>query len=130
EKLVTAPMPKDEEAKRKMQAVLVANALFSTGIAGADMKRFVQQTNIYMQRVYKDGYYKMPKSYGVIKEAVNEYGIRPLQPFNRKTLYLEDENGNVEAVQLSENDIDRINKEIGKEMVNQLPDLGYGKSVK
>lgn len=130
EKLATAPLPKDEEAVRKIQSMRVANAFLSTGALGADMKRLSQQTLISLERTLKDGYYKMPKSYGVIKEAVNEYGIRPLQPFNRKTLYLEDENGNVEAVQLSENDIDRINKELGKEMVNQLPDLGYGKSVK
>src|SRR5690606_4509800 len=120
DKLATDKLPLDEEAAAKLQTMRLVTGVAELGALGADFKRISQQTLYSMEKTVKDGYYKMSNSYGVIKEAVNKYGIKPLAPFNTSQLYLENNEGEVKPFVLSDNEIAEINREIGKEMVNLL----------
>lgn len=131
DKMFTGAKPIDEDAALKLQTIRVLNVVGQTGLAGADFKRLVQQTTIDMEKVVKDGYYSMSKSYGVIKEAVNKYGIKPIKPFSDRNLYLANEDETVvEKVPLDEDETFEINKAVGKKMIELLDSYGYGKSVK
>lgn len=121
--------PIDEGAAMKLNILRTVTAVTEFGILGADAKRVAQQTMYNVERAVKDGYFKMSNSYGVIKEAVNKYDIKPLAPFNTSKVFMNDTKGRIETFVLSDNEILEINREIGNEMVILLPKYGFGTSL-
>lgn len=115
-KILTQGDLQDEKANRTrfmMQLVTIGTTF---GFAGADIKRVTQQATFDIENTMKDGYYRMSKDYGIIKEAVNKYDIDPVRPFTDKILYLGKE-GSVEEIRLKPDQVKELNNAIGRKMI-------------